>query len=233
MTIIRPEDAEDAVEAVRPSKCTRPALAEPAKAPNEAPAPIAPVPVNAPEESQKPPDEAPAPSALDGLSAKAPETPEAPAPAADRTPAPQALSRKQQAFVREYLLDLNATAAYKRAGYKCTGRAAENAASRMLGFVGVKAAINAALAERNQRTEITADLVVQETWTTYQEAREAGKFSAAVTALHLLGKHAGAFPEKHEHSGPDGGAIPIFSIIRFNRYQPAKLPGAVPGGEGS
>jgi phage terminase small subunit len=48
----------------------------------------------------------------------------------------KALSPKQKRFVDEYLIDTNATAAYKRAGYKCQGRAAENAASRMLGFVG-------------------------------------------------------------------------------------------------
>jgi phage terminase small subunit len=59
--------------------------------------------------------------------------------------------------VREYLIDLNATAAYKRAGYKGKGRAAQNAASRMLGFVGVDAAIQEAMKERANRLQITAD----------------------------------------------------------------------------
>jgi phage terminase small subunit len=62
-----------------------------------------------------------------------------------------ALTVKQGRFVQEYLIDLNATAAYKRAGYKGKGRAAENAASRMLGFVGVKAAIQTELARAEKR----------------------------------------------------------------------------------
>ena len=60
------------------------------------------------------------------------------------------LSVKQQVFVQEYLIDLNATAAYKRAGYKGTGRTAANAASRMLGFAGIKEAIAEALAKRER-----------------------------------------------------------------------------------
>ena len=64
------------------------------------------------------------------------------------------LSPKQQRFVEEYLVDLNATAAYKRAGYKGTGRSAENAASRLLGNVGVREAI----AARQNKRSIEADI---------------------------------------------------------------------------
>jgi hypothetical protein len=129
--------------------------------------------------------------------------------------------------VREYLIDLNATAAYKRAGYKSRGKNAETAAGQIYRNIQVQAAINAAIADRNKRTEITMDLVVQETWTNYQRCVGADEFSAANKSLELLGRHVGAFPNKHEHSGPDGCPIPI-SIIRFNRHQPA-VPAAVPG----
>jgi phage terminase small subunit len=61
--------------------------------------------------------------------------------------------------VAEYLIDLNAIAAYKRAGYKGTGRAAENAASRMLGYVGVKAAIAAHLAKVETRLAATVERI--------------------------------------------------------------------------
>ena len=153
------------------------------------------------------------------------------AKAAPPNQAEKVLSDKQQAFVREYLIDLNATAAYKRAGYKGTGHTAEANAQRMLRNAEVKAAIDAAIAERNKRTEITVDLVVQETWTNYQRGVGAEEFSAANKSLELLGRHVGAFPNKHEHSGKDGSPIPI-SIIRFNRHQPA-VPAAVPGDGGS
>jgi hypothetical protein len=53
------------------------------------------------------------------------------------------LNSKQQRFVQEYLIDLNATAAYKRAGYKCSSDAAAQAhASRLLGNAEVQAITN-------------------------------------------------------------------------------------------
>lgn len=71
-----------------------------------------------------------------------------------------ALTAKQQLFVKEYLVDLNATQAAIRAGYKeKTARAigAEN-----LTKPNIQAAIESAMNKRSQRTEITADRVLQE-----------------------------------------------------------------------
>ena len=70
------------------------------------------------------------------------------------------LTERQKAFALEYLIDLNATAAYKRAGYDASGNAAESAASRLLRNVKVRSAIQMAMAERAKRTQITADEVV-------------------------------------------------------------------------
>ena len=126
------------------------------------------------------------------------------------------LTAKQEQFVREYLIDFNATQAAERAGYsKNTARAigAEN-----LTKPNIQAAIQKQIQARAERTAITADLVVQETWTTYKEARAAEKYSAAAALLGLLGRHTGAFPNKFEHSGPDGGAIPI-AFIEFASAQ--------------
>jgi phage terminase small subunit len=72
------------------------------------------------------------------------------------------LTDKQQEFVRQYLVDMNATAAYKRAGYAAEGNAAEAAASRLLRNVKIAAAIQAAMNERAERTAVTADRVLQE-----------------------------------------------------------------------
>lgn len=52
-----------------------------------------------------------------------------------------ALTLKQQRFAAEYCVDLNATAAYKRAGYNARGNSAEAAASRLLSNVKVQQAI--------------------------------------------------------------------------------------------
>lgn len=75
---------------------------------------------------------------------------------------PKGLNRRQSIFVREYLIDLNATAAYKRAGYSGEERVAENAASRMLGHVGVASSIKNAMDSRGNRLELTADRILQE-----------------------------------------------------------------------
>lgn len=72
------------------------------------------------------------------------------------------LTPKQQRFVEEYLVDLNATAAYKRAGYVAKGNAAEVNAARLLRNAQVKIAVEAARAELSKRTEITQDMVLQE-----------------------------------------------------------------------
>lgn len=67
------------------------------------------------------------------------------------------LTPKQAAFVREYLVDLNATAAGLRAGYShgMIGR-------RLMTVPKVVAAIEKEMAERSKRTEITVDRVLQE-----------------------------------------------------------------------
>ena len=72
-------------------------------------------------------------------------------------PGNRSLTERQKAFVRQYLIDLNATAAYKRAGYNGKGRAAENAASRLLGYVGVRSEIQAALLKAQERSAATVE----------------------------------------------------------------------------
>jgi hypothetical protein len=128
------------------------------------------------------------------------------------------LTAKQERFVQEYLIDFNAAAAAERAGYsKKTARfiGAEN-----LTKPNIQAAVQDQIKARAERTEITADLVVQETWATFKEARAKGKYSAAASLLALLGRHTDAFPNKHEHSGPDGEPIPI----RFMEFASAERP---------
>ncbi|MEF3312332.1 terminase small subunit [Paenibacillus sp. GYB004] len=74
------------------------------------------------------------------------------------------LTGKQKRFADEYLIDLNATAAYGRAGYTAKGKAAEAAASRLLSNVKVQEYIQQRMKEREQRTEITQDMVLERWW---------------------------------------------------------------------
>ena len=73
------------------------------------------------------------------------------------------MTEKQKKFADEYLIDLNATRAYK-AAYKSVknDNSAMAGASRMLRNVKVVAYIEEKMAERSERTEIKQDDVVKE-----------------------------------------------------------------------
>lgn len=73
-----------------------------------------------------------------------------------------ALTAKQQRFVEEYLVDLNATQAAIRAGY--SPKTAKQQGQRLLTNVDITTAIEAAKAARSSRTQITADNVLQRFW---------------------------------------------------------------------
>jgi phage terminase small subunit len=111
------------------------------------------------------------------------------------------LNPRQERFVQEYLIDLNATQAAIRAGY--TGKNADVQGPRLLGNVGVAAAIEA------RRSALTAEVGVTQAWVVERLRREAmgeGKDtspSARVSALALLAKYVGGFSDKAEveHKG--------------------------------
>jgi phage terminase small subunit len=70
------------------------------------------------------------------------------------------LSPKQEAFVQEYLTDLNATQAAIRAGYSV--RTAAVIGTENLSKPSIKVRIAEAMKAREQRTHITQDRVLQE-----------------------------------------------------------------------
>lgn len=70
------------------------------------------------------------------------------------------LTPKQQRFVDEYLIDLNATQAAIRAGY--SEKTANEQGSQLLAKLSISESIAAAMKKREQRTEITQDRVLQE-----------------------------------------------------------------------
>ena len=77
------------------------------------------------------------------------------------------LNPRQTRFVEEFLIDLNATQAYIRAGY--AKRGAEQNAAILMANHKVKAAIAEGKAARSERTETTADWVLK----TYREVWDA------------------------------------------------------------
>ena len=71
-----------------------------------------------------------------------------------------ALTAKQQRFVDEYLIDLNATQAAIRAGY--SKKTARQIADQNLSKLDIKAALEKRMQSRSARTEITQDMVLRE-----------------------------------------------------------------------
>lgn len=70
------------------------------------------------------------------------------------------MTPKQQRFVDEYLIDLNATQAAVRAGY--SAKTAEVQGPRLLGNVGVAEAIRAGQARIADKLHVTQEAVVKE-----------------------------------------------------------------------
>lgn len=140
-----------------------------------------------------------------------------------------ALNEKQRLFVAEYLKDLNATAAYKRAGYSGEGHVAESAASRMLSNVEIAAEVQQAMDKRVEDLGIDARYVLKTIKNTIERCSQAvpvigkdGKpvlveselgdlvpaytfeSGAVLKGAELLGKHLKMFTDKTELTGKDG-----------------------------
>lgn len=111
------------------------------------------------------------------------------------------MTEKQRRFADEYLIDLNATRAY-RAAYPAVKRdeTAATAGGRLLRNVEVSQYIRERMQERQQRTNISQDRVLADLAAiAYETDREIVSVRERLRALELLGKHLGLFdPRKDE-----------------------------------
>ncbi len=107
------------------------------------------------------------------------------------------MTPKQQRFVQEYLIDLNATQAATRAGY--SAKTAEQIDYQQLQKASVNAAIQAAMEARSERTGITQDYVLD----TIKETIE--RCSQAEPVLDRKGEHV------HVDT-PDGMTVPAYAF---------------------
>jgi phage terminase small subunit len=123
------------------------------------------------------------------------------------------LTAKQKAFCTEYLVDLNATQAARRAGY--SKKTADVQGYQLLHKTSVADRIAELKAKRQERTTVTADDVVNGLLENHKAARDVGKYSDSNKALELLGKHLGLFTDKHEISSPGGKPIDKEWTVRF------------------
>ncbi len=104
------------------------------------------------------------------------------------------LTPKQQRFCSEYLCDLNATAAAKRAGY--SEATAHVQGPRLLENVRVAARITELQEAAAQRNEVTLDEVITMLRKSYEDAKAAKQHGPAVRAAELLGRYMGLFKDR-------------------------------------
>lgn len=136
-----------------------------------------------------------------------------------------ALTLKQRRFLRAYLETGNATEAARQAGYKGSDDTLAALGSRNLRKPAIAAAIEAAnvaddgraIATRRELRELWTRVAFgeeTETTVTKEGAVVTGPPSIAVRlkASELLGKSRGMFVERREHSGPNGGPVPVADV---------------------
>lgn len=116
------------------------------------------------------------------------------------------LTDKQNMFVAEYLIDLNATKAAIRAGY--SEKNAFKIGSDLLQKSTIQAALQQRMKDREARTAITADRVLKElAKAAFVDPKadmtgwEGLRPSDRLKALELIGKHMSMFTDRVEHSG--------------------------------
>ena len=111
------------------------------------------------------------------------------------------LTPKQQRFVEEYLIDLNATQAAIRAGY--SEKTAQEIGSENLSKPMVAKAIAEAQEKLSNKAQVTVEMVVQGLLNEAKDLSEGSTQSARVAAWAHLGKHLGMFKDKVEHDISD------------------------------
>ncbi len=107
------------------------------------------------------------------------------------------LTRRQERFVREYLIDMSPADAYVRAGYEVSSReVAWKNSHRLMKNAEVLQAIDQAQLGRMNRLTIDADWVIQRFQMIYLKAASEGDYTSALRALENIAKYLGVY-EKH------------------------------------
>jgi phage terminase small subunit len=124
------------------------------------------------------------------------------------------MTPKQKLFIKEYLVDLNATRAAISAGY--SEKTAKQQGSRLLTNVDVKAELERLSTKRAEKLDISAEYVLKTIKQTIErcsqgvevfdrEGNPTGEWKedsfAVLKGCELLGKHLKLFTDKVEHSG--------------------------------
>lgn len=122
------------------------------------------------------------------------------------------LNDKQAAFVREYLVDFNATQAAVRAGY--SKRTAGSQAHDLLKKPEIQAALKDGQKRLAEITETEAEWVRRRLKEEATDYTEFASHSARIRALELLGKINGVFEADNKQKNE--GAAEFLAALRGN-----------------
>ena len=142
------------------------------------------------------------------------------------------LTPKQERFVEEYLIDLNATQAAIRAGY--SAKTASRIGPELLGKTCVSDAIQAQRAKLSERTMRTAADVMADIGRVRASAMQTVidpqsgaevmiSYKDAIKALELEGKHLGAFVDRVELTGKDRGPVQTLDVGKLSTEALAEI----------
>jgi len=131
------------------------------------------------------------------------------------------LSAKQSLFLDEYFVDLNASKAVLRAGYKTINP--NRVATDLLRHPGILIEIEKRQSKRRDRLELSAEYIIHKL-VDIVESTDKNNPTAALRGLELLGRTLGMYKDKQEISGPDGTAIQYEQRIKEDT---AALEGAI------
>jgi phage terminase small subunit len=120
------------------------------------------------------------------------------------------LNDKQAAFVREYLIDFNATQSAIRAGY--SKRTAGSQAHDLLKIPEIQAALKVGQARLAQKTETEAEWVRRRLKEEADDFSEFASHSARIRALELLGKVNGIFEADNAQQQPLVGVVQLVPL---------------------
>ena len=162
----------------------------------------------------------------------------------------QKLTAKQQRFVEEYLIDLNATQAAIRAGY--SERTARQAGAENLTKPVIAEAIAAAQDERSKRIAVSQDYVLSSIVDVMERCKQhepvldrrgepvmvetpSGELAPAYTfqaqavlkGAELLGRHLKMFTDKVDLSNPDGTLSPSLDVSKLSSSALREIMGAL------
>ncbi len=120
------------------------------------------------------------------------------------------LSPKMRAFIDEYMVTQNASEAVLKAGYKTRNQ--NRIASELLQHPLVSEEIERRLAEKQEKTELRADYLVNKLIAIIDSDGE--KTSDQLKAIELAGKTLALWRERQEVTGADGDAIKMEQKVK-------------------